>query len=160
MDLELVPMTPDDFDRRSAALRRRYADNLCARRGIPRADADAEAVRQMREVLPHGLDTEKAILRTARSGGTDIGWVWVTLPGAAGRPEMAWVHNIDVDPEHQGKGYGRAIMLAVEAELASRGVDRLGLNVFGHNTRAIRLYESLGFQVMAQQMAKTLDDPT
>jgi ribosomal protein S18 acetylase RimI-like enzyme len=32
--------------------------------------------------------------------------------------------------------------------------------VFGHNTRAIRLYESMGFQVMAQQMSKTLNDPT
>lgn len=110
----------------------------------------------MNLVLPRGLDSEKAILRTAPVAGKAVGWVWVTLPGAAGRPEMAWLHNIDVDPEQQSKGYGRAMIQAVEYELRRHGVTRFGLNVFGNNTRAIHLYESLGFEVMARQMAKDI----
>ena len=46
-------------------------------------------------------------------------------------------------------------MLAAERELAARGWHELGLNVFGYNTAAIRLYESLGYEVAAQQMTKT-----
>ncbi len=156
MELVLEPMSPDDFDRRIADLHQRYADDLRTQRGLRPDAADTETARQIAELLPRGLHTETAILRVARVDGADVGWVWVALPGVGGHQDMAWLYNIDVDPGHQGKGYGRAIMRAVEAELRRRDVDRLGLNVFGHNTRAIRLYESLGFEVTAQQMAKTL----
>jgi ribosomal protein S18 acetylase RimI-like enzyme len=156
VNLVLVQMSPEEFDVRSAALRERYANNLQTRRGMTVEAAQAEAVSQMQTVLPEGTRTDKAILRTAEVDGVPVGWVWVMLPGAVGHPEMAWLHNIDVDAEHQGKGYGRAVMRAVEAELEQLGVERLGLNVFGHNTRAIRLYESLGFEVMTQQMSKSV----
>jgi ribosomal protein S18 acetylase RimI-like enzyme len=44
----------------------------------------------------------------------------------------------------------------MEADLATRGVTQVGPNVFGHNPRAIRLYERHGFHVTAQQMAKSI----
>ncbi|GAA2365670.1 hypothetical protein Cme02nite_31160 [Catellatospora methionotrophica] len=156
MSLVLVPMSAADYEHRAAALRRRYATNLRQQRGMSGADAEAEALRQMAEVLPQGLDTAWAILRSAQVDGVTVGWVWATLPGAPGRPEMAWLHNVEVDPEHQSRGHGRAMVLAVEDELRRQGATRFGLNVFGGNTRAIALYESLGFTVMAQQMAKPI----
>lgn len=156
MNLVLTAMSGPDFDRRAAALRRRYAGNLQRERGMSPADAEAEALRQMELVLPRGLDSEQAILRSGQVGGVTVGWVWAMLPGAPGRPEMAWLHNIDVDPEHQSQGHGRAMILALEDELRRQGVTRFGLNVFGGNTRAIELYESLGFTVMSQQMSKAL----
>ena len=36
------------------------------------------------------------------------------------------------------------------------GATTMSLNVFGHNTAAIRLYESLGYAVTAQQMKRDL----
>ena len=47
-------------------------------------------------------------------------------------------------------------MRAAEQELARRGVTRMALNVFAANTAAIQLYESLGYRVTAQQMAKQI----
>jgi ribosomal protein S18 acetylase RimI-like enzyme len=38
------------------------------------------------------------------------------------------------------------------------GADSLGLNVFGDNAPAIAVYDSLGFQVTAQQMSLPLSD--
>jgi ribosomal protein S18 acetylase RimI-like enzyme len=78
------------------------------------------------------------------------------LPGAPGRPNSAWVFDIEIDEAYRGKGYGRGLMEAAERELIGRGVTRLALNVFGYNTPAVKLYESLGFTVMSQQMAKPL----
>ncbi|MFD0591494.1 GNAT family N-acetyltransferase [Catellatospora coxensis] len=157
MNLVLMPMSGPDFERRAAMLRRRYAGNLEREKGMAAADAEAEARRQMEVVLPRGLDSELAILRSAQVDGVQVGWLWAMLPGAPTRPEMAWLHNIEVDPEHQGRGHARAMIRALEHELRGQDVTRLGLNVFGGNTRAIGLYESLGFTVMAQQMAKALD---
>ena len=117
------------------------------------ADLGAETV------LPDGIETERVLLRTATVGGTAVGWIWVTLPGPPGRPELAWIHHLGVDPEHQGHGYARTMIEAIQVELAGYRVDRLGLNVFGDNLAAIRLYESLGFRVTAQQMAKSLRPP-
>ncbi|MFD0786162.1 GNAT family N-acetyltransferase, partial [Micromonospora azadirachtae] len=74
-------------------------------------------------------------------------------PAGSGR---AWIHNIEVHPEHRGRGHARRMIQLVEAELAGLGVTELGLNVFGSNTVAIGLYQSLGFQVAAQQMTKRL----
>ena len=78
------------------------------------------------------------------------------LPSAANGRDTAWVHEVLVDAGERGKGYGRAIMRAAEQELARRGVTRMALNVFAANTAAIQLYESLGYRVTAQQMAKQI----
>lgn len=47
-------------------------------------------------------------------------------------------------------------MLLAEQEAAARGMTSLGLNVHGQNTVARSLYDSLGYQVTAQQMKKVL----
>ena len=97
----------------------------------------------------------------ARVDDVEVGWIWVTLPEAAGSTDAgsrrAWIHNIEVHPAHRGRGYARRMIQLIEAELAQIGVPELGLNVFGTNTVAIGLYESLGFEVTAQQMAKRID---
>lgn len=159
MELTLQPMNRADFEHRSVALREDYARALQVARGVSLAAARAQAARQLARLLPYGIDSERVLLRTATVGGTAVGWIWVTLPGSPGGPDPAWIHHLGVDPEHQGHGYGRAMIEAIEIELAGYRVDRLGLNVFGDNVAAIRLYESLGFRVTAQQMAKSLRPP-
>ncbi len=64
----------------------------------------------------------------------------------------AWVFDIRVDDAQRGKGLGRALMEAMHAAARDLGATSVGLNVFGHNTAAVRLYESLGYRVTAQQM--------
>jgi ribosomal protein S18 acetylase RimI-like enzyme len=73
-----------------------------------------------------------------------------------GDPSMAWVYDVEVDDAFRGRGYGRDAMLLAEAEARSRGMRSLGLNVHGSNTISRSLYASLGYQVTAQQMKKTL----
>lgn len=65
--------------------------------------------------------------------------------------------SVEVHPAHQGVGVGRAIMERMVAWVRGgrgSGVTRLELNVFADNTRAIRLYESLGFVCEGVHRAK------
>ena len=53
--------------------------------------------------------------------------------------------NVAVDPKHQGKGYGKKLLLAfMDAMKAAKG-EEIWLEVRESNTRAAQLYESLGF---------------
>ncbi|WP_229403563.1 GNAT family N-acetyltransferase [Micromonospora okii] len=155
MPLTLTPMTADQLARLRVPLEQAYGEDLAEARGLSPEEGQAESLRQVARLLPDGVTTPGVLLRVAEADGEEVGWIWVTLPGPE-QPTMAWVHNIEVHPAHRGRGHGRRMMELAEAELARLGVGRLGLNVFGHNTVARRLYESLGFEVKTQQMSKPI----
>lgn len=155
MELTLTPMTAEELASLRGPLEQGYAEDLVAHRGMTPEAALERSVDQIRESLPAGAATERALLRVARVGDTEVGWIWVTLPTATA-PNQAWIHNIEVHEEHRGHGYARRMIQLIEVELAHHGVAELGLNVFGTNTVAIGLYRSLGFEVTSQQMAKPL----
>lgn len=75
--------------------------------------------------------------------GVPIGIVGVGLGG-----DVAWIHHVLVDPEFQGRGYGRALMRLV-AQWVPGSVTRLGLNVVPANEVGWALYSSLGFVPVA-----------
>ncbi|MFC8848118.1 GNAT family N-acetyltransferase [Micromonospora sp. NPDC057141] len=155
MSLTLVPMTDDQFAPLRVGLEQAYAEDLAGARGLSPEAARAESLAQIDRDLPDGVATPGVLLRMALVDGEEVGWIWTTLPDAD-RPTMAWIHNIEVHPAHRGHGHARRMIQLAEAELARLGVGQLGLNVFGHNTVAIRLYDSLGFQVTSQHMVKPL----
>ena len=56
-----------------------------------------------------------------------------------------WVYYVSVDPDHQRKNFGRAIMAAAEDWLREKGIEKLQLMVRGDNTQVQAFYESIGF---------------
>jgi ribosomal protein S18 acetylase RimI-like enzyme len=152
--VELRPMTPAEFERFTDGVIADYAAQNVLSGAEPADTAVAQARDETEKLLPDGVRTANMLLLTAVDGRQQVGSLWLSLPSA--HRTLAWVYMVLVDPAHRGHGYGRAIMLAAEGELVSRGVTELGLNVFGHNTVARRLYEDIGYEVTAQQMAKKL----
>jgi len=61
---------------------------------------------------------------------------------------------VAIEEEFRGRGLGRATMLAAESYVATNGGRRLALNVFGYNTVARALYDSLDYEVVAIAMRK------
>lgn len=79
--------------------------------------------------------------------------VGIVAVGVGG--EVAWVHHVLIDADHQGRGHGRALMVAVGDWLRSLGtVTRVGLDVIPANTVGWSLYRSLGFETVGV----TIDD--
>lgn len=62
-------------------------------------------------------------------------------------------------PDYRGKGYGREVMLlTMRYGFAQFNLNRINLRVMGYNTRAIRLYEKLGFKHEAREREALFHD--
>ncbi len=83
-----------------------------------------------------------------------LGLVWIALDRP--RAGHAWIYDIEINSEHRGKGYGRALLQATEQESVRHGAKSLSLNVFGTNTVARGLYETSGYEIAAAIMRKDL----
>jgi ribosomal protein S18 acetylase RimI-like enzyme len=153
--VELVPIV--DYETRIAALFADYAQDLVHEQGLWHGEAEAEAARKQQELLPRGDRTSDTILRTVLADGRAVGWLWAGRPPVPARPELSWLHHIELDEPHRNRGHGRGAIAAIEAEVAGRGASQLGLNVHGSNTGARRLYQRLGYGLLAQQMARNLE---
>jgi ribosomal protein S18 acetylase RimI-like enzyme len=69
-----------------------------------------------------------------------------------------WVYYVAVDPDHQGKDYGRGIMAAAEDWLRAKRIEKLMLLVRSDNTKVQAFYEKLGYAEQDRVLyAKWLD---
>ena len=83
-------------------------------------------------------------------GETPVGVIWFAMNGT-GEARRAFLYDITLEDAHRGRGLGRQAMALFEAEAR-----RLGLHVFGHNTRARELYEKLGYVAISVNLSKEL----
>jgi ribosomal protein S18 acetylase RimI-like enzyme len=69
-----------------------------------------------------------------------------------------WVYYVAVDPDHQKKDYGRAIMAAAEEWLLAQGIEKIMLMVRPDNTQVRAFYDRLGYATQERVVyAKWLD---
>jgi phosphinothricin acetyltransferase len=77
--------------------------------------------------------------------------VFLTASQFRGGPGYAhtFEHSVHVAPAAQGAGHGRALMRAIEADLAARGAHSLLAGVAGENPGAMAFHAALGYRVVA-----------
>lgn len=143
--LVLRPMTASRFVDFAATSEAAFAEDLAASGRYSAEDAAVESHRQMQLELPDGVDSAGQELFTAEVEGEEVGVLWIGMRQRGGRPH-AFILDIEIASDRRRQGYGRAVMIAAEREAARFGADSVGLHVFGFNTGAVRLYESLGYR--------------
>ena len=97
---------------------------------------------------------DRTLVLAAVDDGRVLGTVTVEtderVPGSRDRPPLdpdeVHVRMLGVDPGHQGRGIGRALMDAVVAEARKLGRTRITLDTTEAMVAAQRLYESMGFE--------------
>jgi ribosomal protein S18 acetylase RimI-like enzyme len=103
---------------------------------------------EVEELLRHVVTAARAgdaALRAAYLDRRLVGlgyWLRYTRP--THRPH-ADLEKIAVDTAAHGRGVGRALTAALVADAREAGIEVLTLDVRGDNSRALRLYRSLGF---------------
>jgi len=74
-------------------------------------------------------------------------WTKVHPAGAYGPDPVGEVYVVGVDPEAQGRGFGRLLTLVGLRHLAGLGLSKIILYADADNTAAVRLYGSIGFRI-------------
>ncbi len=108
-----------------------------------------------REMMHTVVSATDALARLACKSGTDgveeiVGFCVVSVDSFAGAP-VGYVATLDVSPEHRGQGIGRALMLALEGEVAKARVCWMALHVYVGNSAALHLYEKLGYSQIQRE---------
>ena len=156
-DLILRPMTEAEYEGFHSKLIAEYARVNVEAGNWLEEEALELSKSGLEELLPQGLETPKVLLLSAEnSEGLYIGYIWIGLERPGTTTPSAWIYDIEVSADQRGKGYGRLLLRAAEEETLKNGVTTLGLNVFGSNTVARKLYETSGYTVAQVRLSKEL----
>lgn len=155
-----MPVTLRDMDVRDLPpyldrVRAEYVRDLVTA-GRSTDDARRHADESLARLFPSGEPAPRhAVFEVVDDAGDAVGRLWIG-PDTTDDPDAWWVWDIEIDADRRGRGLGREAMILGEAYARARGARTLGLNVFGFNTGARGLYESLGFETAAVTMLKRL----
>lgn len=141
------PMTDAEYPSWLSMEIANFAEQNVASGTLSEAAARARAEQAYDQLLPDGLATPDNSVTVLLDGDEPVASLWLRHHY---RHEQSFVYSVVVKEGSRGKGYGRAIMRLGESLSLDAGDRVLGLNVFGHNTVAIGLYTSLGYQVTDQ----------
>jgi ribosomal protein S18 acetylase RimI-like enzyme len=125
-----------------------------ARRGDRQAvlDVDGRAFPQFWQLDEQGLVEALAATPASRFRvAADPGVVGYAICGRAGR--RGYLQRLAVHPQHQASGLGRALVVDALRWMRRRGADRAVVNTQESNTRALELYERMGFRRLAAGLA-------
>jgi GNAT superfamily N-acetyltransferase len=138
------PMTSEEYVGYLAAGIASYGDDL-ARAGLASPElAQQQSAAELDELLPEGLATDGMQVLTAVVDDRPVGMLWLEVCA------KAFVLDVVVEEHQRGRGLGRGIMLAAHNHCLANGITEIGLNVFGFNTVARRLYDALGYELLEQ----------
>ncbi len=113
--------------------------------------------------LRHRLTNPNREMLVAEVDGVVVGSVDITAeeppdPGAVVRPVPTVDIGISVAAGWRGRGIGRRLMEAAEANARERGAERIVLDMSSENVDALRLYRSLGYAEFGLLLRKDLGD--
>lgn len=103
------------------------------------AHFDAAVLEGFERVCDLDLEGSRVLL----DDGAPVGFAMLGVRGPRG-----WVGGMGVVPDARRHGHGRRLMEALLDESRRRGLLVLGLEVLTDNTKAIALYEGLGFRTL------------
>ena len=153
MTVRLEPLPPARLPAWIAQRSQNYLESRMAA-GEPRELAQERASRSREENFPNDRPLDTHLVFDVWADDTVVGHLWLG-PLPAGSTDW-WVLDIAVDEAHRRHGYARSALELGHAAAKQHGATTIGLNVFGYNTGAKELYDSLGYAVTATQMKMPL----
>ncbi len=140
------PFRPGDYDR-EAAVHGRIA---------PERTFTAEGIRHFDERVFVPPLTNVKLVAEHRSSGEPVGFGYLHSDVESVDPRNLWV-DVVVDPNHQGRGIGRALATAIGLEAERRNAERLWTAARVADARAVSFLGHQGFLERARSWRSCLD---
>jgi ribosomal protein S18 acetylase RimI-like enzyme len=144
--ITLVPLTAEEREAFFVAEVADYVDEQVRDSGWPREGALERARDELTPVLAQdyaeGIQRGDRLWSAADPGGRTVGWLWVKPPESG----VVFLEQITVAEPERRRGYGRAMLAALEELLARGGIKELRLNVNRANEPARALYADAGYE--------------
>ncbi len=153
--LKYTPFTQEDFDTYFELQNKDYAKDLTLVRDMTFDEALTYAKEEMKKFIPDGMNTKGHTFLNVENEGKHIGILWY-LTKKKKRSTSVFLCHIYLYEEFRSFGFGKQMLTWLEEESKRLGANELSLHVFGHNKKAIHLYEKLGFSPWSIQMKKPL----
>ncbi len=108
-------------------------------------------------VAADAVNPREAVLIATGEGAAPLGFIHLR-PDLCGltREWQGYVNALAVSATAEGRGIGRALLLAGESWARERGFRYLALDTFGTNERARAFYEHLGFAEESLKLVKVV----
>jgi len=153
----LRPMSETEYQQFLAYAIANYAEEKVHANNYAPADAMELSTQEYQELLPDGVDTKDTFLLMIVDQALrhPVGFLWLMLQ-QKGILRYLTLVNILIYEEFRGQGYGTQALQLVEEKAHSLGQEMITLHAFGHNQRAISLYQRLGYRTTNVHMAKSL----
>lgn len=100
---------------------------------------------RLKDVIAARLRKDKSI----------IGYCWTQMLGKSNKAFLknkGRIHMFGIDPDYQGKGLSRMLLLSGLHYLKEKGAEVVELTVDKENERALPLYRSLGFKTISASL--------
>jgi len=118
--------------------------------------SDEEAYRRYRKIEdedpidPFGED--HIVFIAVADNGENAGLVWLAKrePFYVFKEPFVWIYNINIEQTHRGKGLSKELLELADKWTKENGRRQIGLHVIEPNKIARRLYETQGYQQVAQ----------
>jgi ribosomal protein S18 acetylase RimI-like enzyme len=108
------------------------------------------------ELLPQGRQTaDNYFFSVVDEQARPVGTLWIAAKEEAGK-RIGYIYDIEIRPECRRQGHATRALAAAEEEARKLSLCGIGLHVFGHNTGARALYETLGYRATNISMFKAL----
>ncbi|HEY5454974.1 MAG TPA: GNAT family N-acetyltransferase [Acidothermaceae bacterium] len=154
MVVTLQPMSPEEI---GPWLEQSKADHIADRIDTGEDPETAEGITDAiaERLFPGGVPAAGQYVFLVTEDALPVGSVW-TGAGYEGPPDVWFLWSIEIDVAARGHGLGRHAVRLAEEFARKSGATKLELNVFGNNSVARSLYESLGYRITTIQMSKLL----
>lgn len=106
-----------------------------------RAEQEAKDTPDEKILFPEEEEKRGMTIYITEAGEKIVGKVHLQTANGTGG-----IYGLGVLPEFRGLGYGRAILMTAIGKLKAAGLKQIMLQVAAENERALRLYQSCGFE--------------
>lgn len=150
MPVRLRPMNQAEYsDYRTYAVSEYAKDKIAAGNWKPE-EALQHANAEFSETMPSGGNS-LYIIEDANNEQR-VGVLWLAVEPAGN----GFIYDFEIDEAFRRQGYAMQALAELENVAREKGVEKIGLHVFGHNQAARALYQKVGYIETNVNMAKKI----